>query len=387
MIVRQFLHWVHSAPAGERAEAAGALARAYILSDLSSDDRAAVEGAMIMLLDDPSPLVRRALAQDLAASRRAPPAVIHALANDQPDIAAIVLERSALFLDADLVELVATGAPKVQAAIARRTALPRTVAAAIAEVGAAETCLTLIENSAAEIARFSISRMVERFGHLAAIREALLARTGLPASIRQTLALRLADALANFVAARAWIDGGRARRIATEACEKATVMIAASAGDREVRSLVRHLRASAQLNAGLLLRALLSGNVVLFEEALADLANLPLARVRAIVRAGRAPAFRALYHRAGLPASAYPAFREAVAAMGEASYFGGLGGSGRLKRRMIERVLAGCGPQEVGDVEPLLMLLRRFATEAAREEARLYCEQLAGDDAIDRAAA
>jgi len=33
------------------------------------------------------------------------------------------------------------------------------------------------------------------------------------------------------------------------------------------------------------------------------------------------------------------------------------------------------------------MLLRRFATEAAREEARLYCEQLAGDDAIDRAAA
>ena len=342
---------------------------------------------MIMLLDDPSPLVRRALAQDLAASRRAPPAVIHALANDQPDIAAIVLERSALFLDADLVELVATGAPKVQAAIARRTALPRTVAAAIAEVGAAETCLTLIENSAAEIARFSISRMVERFGHLAAIREALLARTGLPASIRQTLALRLADALADFVAARAWIDGGRARRIATEACEKATVMIAASAGDREVRSLVRHLRASAQLNAGLLLRALLSGNVVLFEEALADLANLPLARVRAIVRAGRAPAFRALYHRAGLPASAYPAFREAVAAMGEASYFGGLGGSGRLKRRMIERVLAGCGPQEVGDVEPLLMLLRRFATEAAREEARLYCEQLAGDDAIDRAAA
>ena len=63
MIVRQFLHWVRQAPAGERAEATSALARAYLYSDLSSDDRAAAEGAMIMLLDDPSSLVRAALAE------------------------------------------------------------------------------------------------------------------------------------------------------------------------------------------------------------------------------------------------------------------------------------------------------------------------------------
>ena len=47
--------------AGERAEATSALARAYLYSDLSPDDLAAAEGAMIMLLDDPSPLVRRVL--------------------------------------------------------------------------------------------------------------------------------------------------------------------------------------------------------------------------------------------------------------------------------------------------------------------------------------
>jgi hypothetical protein len=29
-----------------------------------------------------------------------------------------------------------------------------------------------------------------------------------------------------------------------------------------------------------------------------------------------------------------------------------------------------------GDVEPLLTLLRRYATEAAREEARLFCDEL-----------
>jgi hypothetical protein len=72
MIVRQFLQWVHRAPPGERAEATSALARAYLHSDLSPDDLAAAEGAMIMLLDDPSPLVRRALAEVFASAQKAP---------------------------------------------------------------------------------------------------------------------------------------------------------------------------------------------------------------------------------------------------------------------------------------------------------------------------
>jgi uncharacterized protein (DUF2336 family) len=44
LIVRQFLQWQRTAPAAERAEASGALARAYLYSDLSADDRAAAEG-------------------------------------------------------------------------------------------------------------------------------------------------------------------------------------------------------------------------------------------------------------------------------------------------------------------------------------------------------
>src|SRR3954452_12876487 len=103
MIVRQFLPWLQTAPAGERADATGALARAYLYSDLSVDDRAAAEGAMLLLLDDPSPLVRRALAEVFAASPHAPPAVVLGLTQDQPEIACLVLERSPLLVDADLV--------------------------------------------------------------------------------------------------------------------------------------------------------------------------------------------------------------------------------------------------------------------------------------------
>ena len=317
MIVRDFLDWVRTAPAGKRAEATSALARAYLYSDLSPDDLGAAEGAMLMLLDDPSPLVRRALADALAASPSAPPAIVLALAADHPDIAAPVLALSPLFVDADLVDAVATGTPAVQTAIASRAALPRSVAAAIAEVGTEESCLALLQNHDADIAPFSIDRIVERHGHLAAVRELTLARDDLSIATRQILVAKLSETLAGFVAEREWLGEDQAWRIAREACEKATVVLAAETPTSEVGPLIRHLRGSGQLNAGLILRALLSGNIVLFEEALAELADMPVARVSALVHDRGSAGLRALLDRAGLPPSTYPAFKAAIEAMHE----------------------------------------------------------------------
>ena len=377
MIVRHFLQWVRTAGAADRADATSALARAYLYSDLTPDDRIAAEGAMIMLLDDPSPLVRRALAEALGSSSEAPAPVIMALASDQPEVAAIVLERSPLLLDADLVDMVGGGNAQVQTAIARRCDLPRSVAAAIAEVGVPEACLTLVENALADIVSFSLARIVERFGDLGAIREAMFARADLPAAIRQALVVKLSDTLAGFVVQREWLEEARAQRIAKEACEKATIALAGTSDLTQVRPLVRHLRESGQLNSGLVLRALLSGHILLFEEALAELAGLPLDRVAALLADRRGAGLRALYDKAGLPASMFLAVRAALDAMHETGFLADLGGTTRLKRRMVERVLTACEDVPTSEIEPLLTLLRRFATEAAREEARLFCEELA----------
>ncbi|HKS62638.1 MAG TPA: DUF2336 domain-containing protein, partial [Xanthobacteraceae bacterium] len=294
MIVRHFLQWVRTAEAADRAEATSALARAYLYSDLSDDDRIAAEGAMIMLLDDPSPLVRRALAEALGSCAQAPAAVMHALINDMPHIAAIVLERAPSLLDSDLVDAIATGDAETQSAVARRAYLPRSVAAALAEVGSPEACLTLIENPGADIALFSLDRIVERFGHLAAIRESLLSFADLPAATRHALIIKVSETLAGFAVACNWLDEGRAQRIAQEACEKATVTLAASVEPAQVSPLVGHLRASGQLNAGLVLRSLLSGNIDFFEQALAELAELPARRVAALVHDRRGAGFKAV---------------------------------------------------------------------------------------------
>jgi uncharacterized protein (DUF2336 family) len=291
-----------------------------------------------------------------------------------------VLEHSPLLIDADLVDIVATGNSETQCAIARRIRLPASVCAAIAEVGTAAAALELIENAYAELAPFSWDRIVERHGHLAAIRESMLVLEDLPAATRAALVAKLSDTLAQFVVAKKWLSADRAERVASEARDRATVNIACLSRSEDVHGLVRHLRVTSQLTAGLILRALLSGNIELFEAALSELSGLPRSRVAALLHDRGEASLHALLKRAGLPESTFGAFRVAVQAEHEIGFTDTPGGETRLRRRMVERVLTHCEADEQA-TEGLLILLRRFATESAREEARLFCEELIAEEA------
>jgi uncharacterized protein (DUF2336 family) len=381
MIVRQFINWIRTAPAGERAEATRSLARAWLISDLTKEDRAAAEGALLMQLDDASPLVRQAMAEVFARSSDAPAAIVQALSLDQASVALPVLEHSPLLIDADLVDIIATGNCEMQCAVARRVNLPASVCAAIAEVGSASAALELIENAYAELAPFSWDRIVERHGHLAAIRESMLVLEDLPAATRAALVAKLSETLTQFVVARNWLSADRAGRVAGEARDRSTVNIAARSRGDDMRGLVRHLRATGQLTAGLILRALLSGNLELFDHALAELSGLPQSRVFALLDDRGGASLRALLQRAGLPESTFAAFQMALEVNHETGFVDSPGGAARLRRRMVERVLTHCETDQQA-AEPLLILLRRFATESAREEARMFCDELVAEQAV-----
>src|SRR5205809_5252341 len=381
MIVRQFIGWIRTAPAGGRAEATRSLARAWLISDLSDDDRAAAEGAFLRLLDDPSPLVRQAMADVFASSAHAPAVIVQALAVDQASVARPVLEYSPLLIDADLVDIIATGNSEVQCAIARRTKLPASVCAAIAEVGTAAAALELTANASARLEPISYSRIVERHGHLPAIREKMLMMEDLPSAIRLALVAKLSDTLTQFVVGRNWLSADRAGRVARETSARSTVNIAGDSRGHDMRGLVRHLRAPGQLTARLILRALLSANLELFDCALVELSGLPQARVSALLHDRGGASVQALLIRAGLPESTFAAFKMALEVSHEMGYVDTVGGAVRLRRRMVERVLTHCETDRKA-AEPLLILLRRFATESAREEARVFCEELVADEAF-----
>ena len=379
MIVSRFLLWARSAPPGHRAEATAALAKAFLYSDLSAEDRSEAETALTAMLDDPSTLVRRAMAEALAASSAAPRHLVVALANDASEVAALVLGRSPVLADCDLVDAAALGDERVQCAIASRPGLSRTVSAALAEIGAADALVVLARNAEAEIADFSLSRMVERHGEEGLLREALLGRSDLPVDIAQAIAAALAESLGRFVTGCGWLSSERSGRVTREARDRATVALSSGAEGDGAARLVGHLRKSAQLTPALILRAILSRSIGLAEAAFADLSGVSPGRVAAILRDERTGAFRSLYGRAGMPAALRPAFEASLAAYRELRGKGGSEAS--LSRRMVERTLAFCEALPSEEAGKLVALLRRFEAEAAREEARSMAADLA-----DRAA-
>lgn len=380
MIVSRFLLWARRAPPGDRAEAVTALANAFLYSDLSPEDRWEAETALTAMLDDPSLLVRQALAEALGASPDAPRHVVVALAGDAGEVAACVLSRSPLLADADLVDCAALGDERLQSAIAGRRPVSAPVAAALAEIGVPAALVVLARNPHATIADFSLARMVERHGSHALVREALLVRPDLPVDIAQAIAAAIAADLGRFVSACGWLSPERSGRVTREASDRTAIALSARSDEDGAARLVEFLARSGQLTPALLLRSLLSGRFGLVEAAFADLSGMSSVRVSAILHDRSSGAFRALYGRAGLPASLRGAFEAALDALHDGRADERASGA-RLSRRVVAQALAECEGQADAESGRLVALLRRFEAEAALDEARLVADGLA-----DRAA-
>lgn len=375
-IVERFLHWAHDAPVSRRAEAAGALARAYLVSDLDRCERDEVEAAMTVLLDDPAPAVRQALAEALAPSSEAPQHVILSLAADKPPIAAIVAEGSPLILDSELVDMVATGSAQVQAAIARRPFVSRAVAAALAEVAGAEACRALLANGGARLARFSLDRIIDRHGDCAQLRLMLLEREDLPLDVRRVLLARLSGALKQLLLAHAWTTPERAEAVTQDACERATIAAAFEAPADDMPALVERLIAEEALTPGFLIRAAASGQTLLFATALSALAGIPQQRVTSLIACGRAASLDALLQKAGLPPRTWPAFAAAIDVIRAGEEGEDAVSDYRRATRIIDAILTRYDCRTDRELDQILALLRRFATEAKRSAARGYAQQV-----------
>jgi uncharacterized protein (DUF2336 family) len=374
MIVRKFILWSENASASARADGVSALARAYLYSDMEAEERAEAEQALHAMLDDPSPLVRYALAEGFAGARGAPPAIVLALALDQSDIASAVLSRSPLLTDAQLIDCASVGDAVAQAAIALRPELSPAVCSALAEVAAREALIALAVNEGANLPEFAMRRMIERFGEDAELRESLLQRSWLPGSARAALAAAAARQLAQHAVERNWLSPARSERVAKDSRERAAMIAAAGceAVSGETAALAAYLRASGQLTASLVLRALLCGQSGLFAATLAELTGMGPRRVEGILREPGSTAFAALYARAGLPAPMLTACRAAMAALARGGREGSDDGAenGALRLPVVQAALAECEAARDEGLGLLIALLRRFEADAAREAGR-----------------
>ena len=251
------------------------------------------------------------------------------------------------------------------------------MAGALAEVGTRSAALTLCRNEGAELAASAAQRLIERFGDDGEVRFALSQRSDIGSPIRHALVVATARALSEFATRCEWMSPERARRVTGEARDRATISIAADYESEDAsgqRRFAAYLRASGHLTPALILRALLSGNVSLFEAALCELTGKASVRVAGLVRNPTGLGFAALFKSAGLPPSLLPAFRAALEAVRDAR--GDFEGTGavRLHRRVVERVIRACADTQDSDLTRVTALLRRFEAEAARDEARARLE-------------
>jgi uncharacterized protein (DUF2336 family) len=371
MVISHFLRWIDTARVSERAAGAAALARAYVSRELPFEDRCEAEAALTFLLDDSSTKVRYALAEALAMHRLAPLQIIHALASDQNEIADLVLKRSPLFMDGDLIDRVAMGAESVQRSIAGRALVSKSVSAAIAEVGSAEACLILLRNDGADVASLSFRRMAERFGAMPRLREAMLADRRLPVDCRHVLLVKLSAALKDAPLVVALMGKARGERVMREACVRASLTLIDRTWPDEHAALVEHLRLAGELTTAFIVRMVAHGKIDFFASVLGVLAGREAVRVQALLAGGRDLALSALFRGAGLPESAHGVILRALGIWREVANGRRVAGAQEVSWLML-RELNAC-PGQSGPAERLAELaglIRAIHLEVLRENAR-----------------
>lgn len=368
MIVRAFLDWMDRAGPAERVEAVEIFAQSFLSGALGGEEPGAVEAALTLVLDDPAVSVRRALAQAFADRADVPRHIAVTLAGDQPQVGALLIARSPLLTEADLVELALTAHGTALIAIAFRHEIDERVATALISRGEARVGLVLARNPGAQIAEADLATLVEQSGADAELREALLARPALPASIRHRLMLatrsRPADVDGAGVPA-----GHRQTRLIEDDIQEATLEIARR-HPGEIGRFVAYLRENGHLTPALLLRSLLGGDTSFVVAGLADLTGLRPARIAGLIRSRSAVPIAALLSRAGIPGFLETPLAEAIrAAVAE-------GGGGALSLAVIRAAQAACLDVPGEEGIRLMALLRRYEADAARIEARRIGDQL-----------
>ena len=312
MITQQFAQWCESASSRQRAEAISFLAQSLLAGEVPADQRDKALAILTISLDDPSPKVRLALAEVLAPSEAAPRYLVRALGNDIDEIAGLVAALSPVLSEADLIDMVAEGGSGQQSAIAGRSILSPSVAAAIAEIADDGVCAVLLDNPGARILPACHRRLAERHGSNGAVRSLQLQRDDLPLDVRQTLVLQLGQALGATPLVQNTLGGKRSQAVVLGACERSTALLADRVAQADIPDLIEHLRSSGQITTAFLIRIVCNGNVDLLAAALSALSGLSGRRVRAIVVDGREAAFFALVASCGLSPAAGIFLRTAV---------------------------------------------------------------------------
>ena len=190
----------------------------------------------------------------------------------------------------------------------------------------------------------------------------LVRRAQLPITVAERLVAVVSESLRDYLVTHHELSPNVAADLILESRERATVsLLSTGADETDVLKLVRQLQENGRLTPSLILRALCTGDLGMFEAAVAVLASAPIVNARTLIHDKGRLGLWSIYMRTGLPERLYPAFRVAVDVARETGYDGGERDADRRVCRMIERILTQYEDLGQDNLDYLLKKLNQIA--------------------------
>lgn len=291
--------------------------RSAIVRDLIND-------IFLILVADAERDIRQRLAETLAEARWAPSGMVNQLALDDIDIARPIIARSPVLTDDDLLRILVVASIEHQIEVARRPDIGAEVVNALVATAEPTLLTALAVNPTAKVGAQAMRELVAASRQITGLRGPLARHPALSTELAYVMYTWVGETLRSELGRRFALDPELLRRAMSAAVSQAFGSPGGPAPsvediDRQEMEnrLIAKLQAAGQLRPGFLLKALRDGKLYLFEVALASLANVRTADIRA-ASASAAPELLALACAAvGIDRSVFPTILSLVRSLND----------------------------------------------------------------------
>lgn len=256
----------------------------FSAAKLGDPERRIAEDILRGLIKDAEVRVREALAAQLKDYSGLPRDMALTLARDVESVSLPILQYSDVLTDEDLIEIVRSGSPEKQVAIAGRPMVSARLAGALIDTENDVAVARMVANPGAMLDEHLLERTVTEYGHSDAVCGSLAERPKLPAAISERLMGAVTQQLMSHLVEQKNLPTRAVKSLLQNARDRATIsMFREGVHDDELKAHIAHMDTDGRLTTSLAFRALSLGDLRFFEMAMARLAKLPLDSARTLI--------------------------------------------------------------------------------------------------------
>ena len=324
-------------------------------------EREIAEQIFRLLMKDAAIRVRETLSDRIKANAAVPRDIALHLASDVERVALPMLESSAVFSDADLVNIInASNDISKLLAISKRPQVSERVSDALVETSYPQVVRSLIANEGAKIADRTMERIVDDFRGEHEVMETLIKQRQLPLTMVEKLVENASKALIDQLKQKYNLSEEQLKKDTGAAQDDIMLkMLTPDISENEIQALVAQLASKGRLTPSLAMTALCRGQLTFFTHAIARFAEVKSENAKKLIADKGDFGFRGLYAKSALPDTMFEAIRLVLRVVQSLDGGEAIPGSLLYANRLAERVLAAAGSRQIEYLSYFIALIRQ----------------------------